>query len=394
MSGLRLTKKRSRSSSSSRSISSRPPCSRSSKSPLQVALEHALQCPGGVSKTLDVLRSASSSDLELLRRSSNNKSCWSPLPAALLWAGSTYTRRVGSRIPRSLGPTLQDLCRVWCTDCGMSIDSGGGTVSEYYYHRPLVLAAYYGMVDLVDTLLREWGATPDLGDGEGRTAWIAALQNPANQPQVFRDCDRQVAELLWQRGCVTADLGTWKRQQNGATKKGGLIYVNGDCRQGSALLMAMGTNQKQLNMKVVDFLLCHGAVLTDRDFLVLWHKRHGRHHLIHTVVKKRWDEYRKGKGGCMMVDSDEIHTALHCWSPETDWSFPPTWKVAVALSSHCGLPKDVFNDYVIPFLSRDWFYQPEQLSNADRIPARMGPSLGREFRNLASRSVRWKDDTC
>lgn len=371
------------------------------KSKLQVALEHAMQCPGGVQRTLDLLRSASKADLALIRTTNN----WSPLPAVIHWAGATYTRRVGSRIPRSLLPTLLEVCQVWHQDCGMSVDSGSALLhgaGEHFY-RPLVLAAYYGFVGLVETLLH-LGATPDVCDGEGRTAWYAALQNPANQPRVLRDCDRHVADLLWQRGLVTTDLGEWRKQG------GNLMYMNCDSRQGSALLSAIGTSQQQLNMDVVEFLLGHGAVITDRDFLTLMHKRHGQQQLIHVVTnllakkndvatyhsdsrKKKKD--RDTPGNSMRDPSKQNqHQLLHCWSPEIDWSFPPTWKVAVALSSHCGLPEALFNEYVIPFLSRDWFYTPEQRHDAELLPARLGASLGQDCRNLASRSVLWKGDTC
>ena len=69
------------------------------------------------------------------------------------------------------------------------------------------------------------------------------------------------------------------------------------------------------------------------------------------------------------------------WSQEIDWSFPPTWKVCVALCQNCGLSPEIFRSYVVPYLDRDWFYTDKSL------PPLLGPSLGE--RVGACRGLEW-----
>jgi hypothetical protein len=50
------------------------------------------------------------------------------------------------------------------------------------------------------------------------------------------------------------------------------------------------------------------------------------------------------------------------WNCQIDWSFPPTWKVGVAIcQNNCGLPSTIFWSHVVPYLDRDWFYTLPQL---------------------------------
>jgi hypothetical protein len=50
------------------------------------------------------------------------------------------------------------------------------------------------------------------------------------------------------------------------------------------------------------------------------------------------------------------------WNCQIDWSFPPTWKVGVAIcQNNCGLPSTIFWSHVVPYLDRDWFYTVPQL---------------------------------
>ena len=156
------------------------------------------------------------------------------------------------------------------------------------------------------------------------------------------------------------------------------MYINCDATYGSALLSAM----RNKNVAAVDFLVRHGAVVTDRDYLALLQKRNGQKQLVAMVTQLLAKDDR--------ATTEESYQKVHCWSKETAWSFPPTWKVAVALSNHCGLPKELFDDFVIPFCARDWFFTLDQRS--DPLPARLGASQGEEHRNMGSRSVRWKQE--
>ena len=62
--------------------------------------------------------------------------------------------------------------------------------------------------------------------------------------------------------------------------------------------------------------------------------------------------------------TSQVLQSIQSWNEEIDWSFPPTWKVAVILCRNCGLPEDIFRN-VVPFLSRDWFYTKEQKQRHD-----------------------------
>ena len=345
---------------SSNSNSIRPRRSRSRKrkassSSLQVELEHAIQVPGGVHRTLDLVRGASREDIDALPDD------YSPLPGVIMLSGSTYTRRRGSRIPANLMPSILRLIQL-CHQRGISID--GGSIHGEHFQRPLVLAAYYGFKSLVLQLL-DLGATPDLADGEGRTAWHSALQNPAGQCHVLRDCDREIAQLLVQRGLVTSSLRKWR-----SATKGSVIYVNEDCASGSPLLNAL----RNKNPAVVELLVQNGAVITDRDYLALARKRSGV-----AQLKKAASE---------SIDDTNIQQTSK--SNETDWSFPPTWKVGTGLINYCGLPRDIFMDHIIPYLSRDWFYTPTQIEGP--LPALLGARLGQDQYNMGSRSIRWKHE--
>ena len=103
------------------------------------------------------------------------------------------------------------------------------------------------------------------------------------------------------------------------------------------------------------FMVEKSGFITDKDFL-------------------RITKYKQLKRFLTMVACIESNTSLHessqvktevlqrikSWNKSIDWSFPPTWKVAIALCKNCGLPQDIFRDTVIPFLSRDWFYTAEE----------------------------------
>eukprot|EP00797_Seminavis_robusta_P007130 Sro1487_g276800.2 (242) ;mRNA; f:19894-20619 len=238
---------------------------------------------------------------------------------------------------------------------------GGRKLGDSIMQRPLVLAAYYGFRDLVEALLDLGSTTVDKADGEDRTAWHAALANPAGQNHILRDCDKEIAQLLVQRGFVTASLKDWKQQH----AKGSLMYMNGDAIHGSALLTAI----RHKNHAAVQFLVHHGAVLTDRDYLALTRKRGGTAQLEAAVSRLVLDNNQHASSSLQQ----QHVVIMKCWSIHTDWSFPPTWKVAIQLSSYCGLPREIFEDHVRPYLARDWFYCKEQRNGP--LPAPLRASL-------------------
>lgn len=329
-----------------------------SGSSLVLDFEHAISMPGGVRRTIDLLRSATDADLRCL------PSDYSPLVAPIVLAGSTYTRRRGTRVPATLMPALlclADLCR----SRGVSVD--GGSLLGDHLLRPLVAAAYYGLVPLVERLL-DLGARPDLADGDGRTALHAALQNPSGQLRSLRGCDAEVARALFLRGAATPDLGRWR-----AAPAGTVLYANGDALGGSAMLTAV----REGNVDSVSLLRELGAVVTDRDFLLLRAGGQVRSRLLPTVARVEGIAERSGE-------------KVESWSIDVDWSFPPTWKVAVSMSLFCGLPRDVFRHRILPYCPRDWFYESVQ---ATALPPRLGSSMGGERKNMLARAVDWRDPT-
>ena len=377
------------------------------KSSLQIQLENATESPGGTKKILHIVQTtASDHEIQVL-----NQSQWTPLVGAIFRFGKNTTNKNGNSLKSE-----QELIHliVKCHERGLSINSGGWFGE--HYHRPLVLAAYFGYHSAVRTMLLECGALVDLADGEGRTAWFASFENPVysggKSKRCFRDCDRRTAEVLWEMG-VTCDLAVWKKQKQQYQQQqqqrvgdadesspnnnniGTLCYMNGDSCNGSVMLRALINK----NVEVVKFLCQRGGIVTDRDFLEL-HRRgqmklkdgsvlsYAVTHLV-PMVKLLLaggfngvdhaaasggdkDDCNKNKKSGNTMSTTEING--NSWHQSLDWSFPPTWKLGVIFCRNCGLPAEIFKHHVEPFFRRDWFYTNEQLEGP--IPARLGASMG------------------
>ena len=275
-------------------------------------------------------------------------SAWSPLALAVMICGIASTAT-------SINEHFEDELLILVETCsrrGISVDRGCRTYMSQRLIRPLVLAAYYGLHRSVEALI-DAGATPDLADGEGKTALHTALVNPFCA-RTWRDCDRLTAELLFRHNIVTSSHLEWK------TGGGEKIYINCADHTGSALLTAI----RHKNIDAAALLCDHGAVLTDHD-CILVHRYdmtfRGWFPFLCHVVRRNLS---------MPALSDSTHESTS-WSEAFDFTFPP--KVAVALCGSCGLPEDIFKAKVIPFLPRHWFYTDVQLK---RIPPRLGASLG------------------
>uniref|UniRef100_A0A7S4T9J6 Uncharacterized protein n=1 Tax=Ditylum brightwellii TaxID=49249 RepID=A0A7S4T9J6_9STRA len=339
-------------------------------STLKTEFDHTINLPGGIRRTLDLLRNAPTPSIDTLPPN------YSPLVSPILLAGSTYTRRYGNRIPSNLIPTILELIQS-CHDRNISLN-GGNVMGGDQFHRPLILAAYYGFVPLVHKLLT-LGAKADMADGMGRTALHAALQNPAGQPHFLRECDRNVARLLLEQNVVTPHLTTWRRRNNHEGGLGSIIYASADSISGSILLMSI----KNKNWAAVSFLVLElGVTLTDRDYLDLYRGGHLQRKLMPAIAVVRM-EMNKGGG----VDASSSLS----WSKDVAWSYPPTWNVAVALCGGCGLPEDVFRNHIVPYCSREWFYSDDMLLSDKPLPPRLAASMGSEDRDMLSRGEQWRD---
>ena len=308
-------------------------------SAIQIQLENATESPNGISKILHIVQSVASND-DIVELNRNN---WTPLVGAIFRLAKNTTRNGNS--DESVEQLLQ-LIRV-CHERGILVNSGA--LFGEHYHRPLIVAAYYGYHSAV-RLLIEMGALPDLGDGEGRSVWFAALQNPmaSGATHRLRECDRQTAQILLDMNVVTNDLGLWRR----ASPKGSICYMNCDSSIGSVMVRAI----QNKNTSVVKFLVNAGGCITDRDYLIL--------------STKHKDVSPKLLRMVMEVNNVTVKAAKS-WTEQIDWSFPPIWKVTVKLCQNCGMPSDIFHSYVVPFLSRNWFYPNDKC-----LPPLLGPSLG------------------
>ena len=124
------------------------------------------------------------------------------------------------------------------------------------------------------------------------------------------------------------------------------------------------------NVDAVKFLCNVGGAITDKDYLYL--RRQGRpivRSRLLAMVAKIYAESSQitamamsatalngDDGSGERTTKSEIIDSIKSWNQHIDWSFPPTWKVAVALCGNCGLLSDIFRLRVVPFLDRDWFY--------------------------------------
>jgi ankyrin repeat protein len=261
---------------------------------------------------------------------------WSPLVDAIFRFG-VHTNKKGNTAKSE--EELDHLIRV-CKQRGLSMNSGAQFGSQF--HRPLIVAAYYGYHSAVRLLL-EFGALPDLPDSEGRNVLFAALQNPTGR-QYLRDCDKRTAQVLVDSGVITSDLGVWRRAPTGS-----MCYVNDNSISRSAKRSALNDR----NVDVVTFLCSVGGVITDKNYLLI--RRRGRPIVKARLLAMAAEVYAESTHDESRTKSQLIDS-VKSWNPEIDWSFPPTWKVAVALCGDCGLPSAIFRAHVVPFLDRDWFF--------------------------------------
>jgi len=306
-------------------------------SPLQRELCRAIGNGGlgGIKRGARLLEVASDGEISSMDAS------WSPLAIAVMICGSASTMNgTNDKFEYELVRLIEA-----CRRRGVSVDRGCLTYVSQRFIRPLVLAAYYGFYRSVEALL-DAGATPNLVDGEGRTALHTAVTNPSRS-KTWRACDRLTAELLFRRNAVTPSLREWK------FSGGSQIYIN--CAN-SPLLTAI----RHQNIDAAVLLCEQETVLTDYDFAEIRRKC--------TSIKSYRDWlpfiYRVAT---MLRPSNSSSPSLssaglEMWSEHLDYFiFPPTWKVAVALCGSCCLPEDIFTAKVIPFLPRHWFYTNEQL---------------------------------
>ena len=315
-------------------------------SPFQSKLKWTVESGGlgGMKRLCRLIERASDRDI------SSIDSAWSPLALAVMICGGASTT---TSINEEFEDELLTLIKT-CSRRGISVDQGCRACISKRLIRPLVLAAYHGLHRSVEALL-DAGATPDLADGEGKTVLHAALINPFCA-RTWRTCDRLTAELLFRRNIITSSLRKWK------ISSGENIYINCADHARSALLTAI----RHKNLDAATLLCERGAHLTDHDYFLVQR--------FYNISYRDWLPFLSEVATISRSSSAPLlKSKLGSWSEALDFTFPPTWKVAVALCGSCGLPEDIFRAKIVPFLPRHWFYTDEQLKCK---PPRLGASLG------------------
>jgi predicted nucleic acid-binding Zn ribbon protein len=162
-------------------------------SSLQLQLERAIDSPGGIARTVHLINSRATKDREIEELNQQN---WSPLVKAIFRFGCRTTKKGNTTASEE---QLDHLIRV-CRQRGISMNSGAYFGGQF--HRPLIVAAYYGYYSAVQLLI-ELGALPNLRDGIGRNVLFAALENPTDSGKHYlRECDKRTAQILVDLGVL------------------------------------------------------------------------------------------------------------------------------------------------------------------------------------------------
>ena len=346
----------------SRRNASRRPNSSPKKSPFQARLENIMRVPfgggntpRGVHHTLLLIERASEDEISSLHPD------YSPISMVLRYLHTNVRRRNFN--------FLEQIIRA-CQLKGIKIN--GCDHIDGYLERPLVLAASLWRPKWVEALLIA-GADPSETDGRGRNAFFAAFDNRDMTKQWFirprngapsynefwhdqREQRRRdylhhyrikIAHLIFQTGLVTPRLSLCITIPR-------MLYVNHQTPCGTPLLAAL-IHQRQ---DEYTFLVHHcRATLTDTDYLILrqlnkMHCLKNAVRVVHDLIKRRSDH---------TPSTLDILATFQPYSKYNHWSFPPTYHITIALTKHCGLPKEVFEQHLQPFLSRDWFFTEAQL---------------------------------
>lgn len=305
---------------------------------LHVQIQSAIEAPGGIAKVLHLVGEASDEEINKL-----NDAQYSPLVGCIFRLGKNTTRNGNS--PQSQAQLLEliEMCY------RRNLSPNAGAMFGACFHRPLIVAAYYGYYSAVRLLLQH-GALPDLRDGDDKNVLYAAFLNPTGS-NTLRECDKRVAEILWEMGAVTCDLREW-RQMNLDTSLDSVCYSNsGSLRS----VMYLSVNNKCL--QAMKFMVDKGSVITDAVFLQMTKYKLLKRFLSMVACLN-------SSTAILHKPTNEALKQILSWNREIDWSFPPTWKVAVVLCGNCGLSDDIFHNNVVPFLARDWFFTKEQLQSA------------------------------
>ena len=328
------------------------------KSPFQKRVENVMRFEFGggfnllgLQHTLILIRHASGEEIDSLHPD------YSPIPMAMkcVYVQDNYEQ------------LLFDIIQA-CESRGIKIN--GGDCLDGCFERPLVLAAALGKLSWFTCLL-QFGAAPNEMDGRGRNALRAAYDKrdttkrwfPLHmkdehrrsllfQRRRFRSSPVEISFKLLQNQMITDSL-------HEARNNHGFVYIDQNSPCGSPLLAAILHGPKFNEIRCL-VRLC-GATLTDQDYLIIL-KANKLKNLNRAVqlLSPQLNDAPKGKRKRESNSTASPRSSL-CFSPSSSWSFPPTYRVAIALTKQLGMPEDIFRDHLQPFLTRDWFFTKEQL---------------------------------
>jgi hypothetical protein len=208
----------------------------------------------------------------------------------------------------------------------------------------------------------EFGALPDLTDRDGKTSWCNAFETPWSSQ--FRECDRRTAVVLLEMGAVTSSLDEW-RARNVGSFAGTVCHVSVASGYGSPLYRAIRYSK---NHEVAKFIVESGGSITDREFLRFHFN--GKLKLLCRIADTVMESAQNDIAGTQTTIDEKY----------INWSYPPTWKKGVEIGivewDRSGLPPDMFQSKVVPFLGRDWFFTKEQLTPSNFPPRQSASGEG------------------
>eukprot|EP00986_Skeletonema_menzelii_P012409 scaffold6832_cov81-Skeletonema_menzelii.AAC.32 len=131
-------------------------------------------------------------------------------------------------------------------------------------------------------------------------------------------------------GAVTCDLGEYRKMNQGQSL-GRICYSNFSSAGGSSphrSVMFQSLNNKCL--QTMKFLVEKGSVITDEDFLRITKCKLLKRFLSMVACIQSTSSLHKPS-----QVTARVLQSMQSWNKDLDWSFPPTWKVAVILCRNC-----------------------------------------------------------
>ena len=315
----------------------------------------------------------------------------SPVVQAILIAAASATMRNG--VSQRQVALVAEVIEV---SAARGIDpTCGCPIAGTDWELPLVLAAFYGMREIVAKLLVDHSAAPDSCNSEGVTCWHAAFCSTSSYDGArLAPRDLAVIDLLIKSGCIEKDLCRWAH----STTPGSCIFVGCEDRAYSTVLSSSVFSK---NFQAAELAVQAGAKLSDMDFRRIYMDRKARREITKLLpivahvelamarsVAAEMDVFNGGETNAISNgrrsnsgDSSTSSTSrndtsitrnnarsnntgthridcVRVWRPAIDWSFPPEWHRGVRTMALClsrKLLPDLALFHIMQFCGRSWF---------------------------------------